>query len=298
MQPADLASVLHCVATVTRAGYDDAMSSADTTAVVPGTFTIGAPAVTGNAATGSTLTCAAPGAALGAISYEWFRGTTSVGTGATYDVVAADVGSALRCVVTSVRAGYDDATNETSSAVVALGEFTVADPTITGTPKVGVPLTCAAPAGPGTASYAWRRGATALAATAGYTPVASDLGATLVCDLTVARNGYEDATSSADTAAVVSGTFTIGRSDDHRQRGDGLDPDVRRTVRNPGRGELRLAPRHDRRRHWRDVRRRGRRCRECPALCGDRRCAPVTTTRRARPSVVRSSPAPSRSAPR
>ena len=78
-----------------------------------------------------------------------------------------------------------------------LGEFTVGDPTITGPAKVGVPLTWELPQAPGTASYVWRRGATPAAATAGYTPVAADLGASLVCDLTVARPGYEVATSSA-----------------------------------------------------------------------------------------------------
>ena len=98
------------------------------------------------------------------------------------------------------RAGYDDATNSVDTAAVALGTFTVAAPTVTGSAAVGEQLaTCAAPAGPGTAAYEWRRDGDQVGTGATYVAQPADLGDAVTCRITVSRTGYTDATSQADS---------------------------------------------------------------------------------------------------
>ena len=140
----------------------------------PGSFTIGAPTITGGPArVGQQLTCAAPAGTPGTVSYAWTRGVTSfLASTPTYTPTAADLSAALtsapsrRCVRAT-----PTPTNQATTAQVANGTFTIAPPTITGSPKVGDALTRVAPAGLGTASFEWTRGATSLASTAAYTPV-------------------------------------------------------------------------------------------------------------------------------
>lgn len=83
-----------------------------------------APAVTGTAQVGQTLTCA-PGSWGGnpaTYSYQWKRdGTVNVGTDqATYVPVAGDVGFAMSCVVTATNStGSASATSNSTAAVIA-----------------------------------------------------------------------------------------------------------------------------------------------------------------------------------
>ncbi|QYF73697.1 discoidin domain-containing protein [Cryobacterium sp. PAMC25264] len=108
-------------------------------------------------------------------------------TGATVTVTAAD-GS-----TTSV---YELTFERTAAMTV---------PVVTGTPKVGLPLTASTNADPADAAlgYSWTRNGTAIdgATSASYTPVAADLGASLAVTVTASAPGYASAT--ADSAPVV-----------------------------------------------------------------------------------------------
>ena len=206
----DRSFTVTCTVTSQRIGYGDATASADSDTIAQGTFTVGAPTITGGPArVGQELTCAAPVGTPGTIQYRWMRFATQVGSTATYTPGVDDVGLLLQCVIIVTRPGYNTPTSITSAGLVANGTFTIAPPTITGAPKVGDELTCVAAAGPGSATFHWMRGATSLATTATYTPVGGDAGSTLTCVITVARPGYDDAGGQVESATVAPGTFTV-----------------------------------------------------------------------------------------
>lgn len=79
-----------------------------------------APAITGTPAVGSVLTCSTGtwNGSPTSYSYQWFRGTTPVGTNsATYTPVIGDVDSLISCVVTATNAGGNEPA--TSNSVYA-----------------------------------------------------------------------------------------------------------------------------------------------------------------------------------
>jgi hypothetical protein len=207
---ADRTHVVTCTVTSVRAGYTDATNEVDSATVGYGTFTLAAPSITGAAAVGETLTCAAAPDSVGSLSYTWTRGATSLGSGDTYELTPDDRTHVVTCTVTSVRAGYTDASNEVDSATVGSGSFCIDAPSVTGTEQVGQTLTCAAaPGTSGTISYAWTRGATALGSGTTYDLTPGDRTHVVTCTVTSVRDGYTDATSSVDSASVDYGTFSI-----------------------------------------------------------------------------------------
>jgi hypothetical protein len=131
-----------------------------------------------------------------------------------YGVIAADVGSTLRVVVTATNsAGSASATSPPSAVVVGLPPGNVTAPSISGTPAQGQTLTATngtwGGSTPITYAYEWRRcdaaGANCLAVATGasYTLVAGDLGSTMRVAVT-ATNAYGSATAlSAQTTVVV-----------------------------------------------------------------------------------------------
>jgi len=80
-------------------------------------------------------------------------------------------------------------------------------PLVTGTPKVGLPLTASANADPSDAAlgYSWTRNGAAIdgATAASYTPVAADLGASLAVTVTASAPGYASATSGSASVVVL-----------------------------------------------------------------------------------------------
>ena len=208
---ADRTEQVTCTVTSARAGYDDATASKDSATVGYGTFGIDAPSITGTAAVGETLTCAAAPGTPGTVSYAWTRGATPLGTEAAYELTAADRTEQVTCTVTSERAGYTDASSSKDSPTVGTGSFSIGVPTVTGTAAVGETLTCAAaPGTPGTVSYAWTRGATPLGTEAAYELTPDDRTHVVTCTVTSERAGYTDASNELDSATVDYGTFTIG----------------------------------------------------------------------------------------
>lgn len=176
----------------------------------------GTPAVSGTPQVGVPLTVA-PGTwtAGSALSYVWKRGGVAIdgATTATYTPVAADLGVSLTAVVTGAASGFADNTATVTTAAVVAGVLATGTPTITGSARVGSPLT----ATPGTwtdgatLSYQWRRaGAPIAGATkASYVAVAADAGKRLSVVVSGALPGYSAAgIASTDTAVVAKGVLS------------------------------------------------------------------------------------------
>jgi hypothetical protein len=229
---ADLGKKITLTVTANKAGYTSLAKSSAATATVaaapaPLAFaTVPTPTITGTPTVGTPLT-AAPGAwtpAPTTFTYRWFADNVAItgATAATYTPVAADVGKRITVTVTGTKTGYTTAakTSAASAAVVAPpvtspSTFTtVPVPTITGTPKVGTPLTAVpgtwAPA-PTTFAYRWFANNVAItgATASTYTPVAGDVGKRITVTVTGTKTGYTTASkTSAASAAVVAAPVT------------------------------------------------------------------------------------------
>lgn len=100
-----------------------------------------APAITGAAAPGQTLTCATgtwTGDGTLAYTYQWLRGTAQVATGSTYVVTAADIGQSLTCTVTanSAYGGSSTASSPMTVPVPPATKTTTTSPPPTTTPSL------------------------------------------------------------------------------------------------------------------------------------------------------------------
>jgi len=200
---ADIGSTI--TVTVTRSGYTGSVTSAPTAAVDDSNILTGTVSITGTAEVGKTLTANTSGlGGTGAISYQWKRGSTSIGkNSSTYDVDSADIGSTITVTVT--RADYTGSV--TSAPTVA-----VVDPTlpelegsveIDGLAQVGQTLTAIDhfKNGRGNISYQWKRGNVNIG-TNSYTYVVAtaDIGSTIT--VTVTRSGNSGSLTSAPTDPV------------------------------------------------------------------------------------------------
>ncbi|MDR6988618.1 hypothetical protein J2Y66_003122 [Paenarthrobacter nitroguajacolicus] len=108
---ADLGKTMTVRVTGSKTGFTTAAkTSAATAAIAAGTLTAPVPTISGTKTVGSTLT-ATPGAwgpAPVALTYQWFRGSAAISgaTSATYKLVAADKGSAIKVRVTGTKTAY------------------------------------------------------------------------------------------------------------------------------------------------------------------------------------------------
>jgi len=141
----------------------------------------------------------------GAITYQWRRGTTAVGTNSsTYAVVAADVSSSFTLRVT--RAGYS---GYIDSLPLISGSVS-----ITGTAQIGQTLTASTTSlgGSGDITYQWKRGSDVIGTNSStYTIQSADEGSTIT--VTVTRAGYTGSVTSSPTATItlpaLSGSVSI-----------------------------------------------------------------------------------------
>jgi surface antigen len=212
---------LRVTVTATRDGYRTARStSVATTAVRSGTFAAQTPpTITGDAQVDETLV-ASPGAwSPGAPpAYQWLVDGHPVtgATGPTYAPTAEDVRKQVSVQVSVSLPGYTpaSATSAATSAVIPGTFRSTSDPSVTGTPKVGVPLT-ADPGGwsPEPAlTWQWTAdGAPIPGATSGtFTPSPAEVGKHLTVEVTARRAGYLTAvTESSATAAVLPGANSV-----------------------------------------------------------------------------------------
>ena len=184
----------------------------------------GAPAISGTAQVGETLTVDtsgiddADGIGNATFSYQWIAGTTDISgaTGSTYAPLVADLGKTIK-----VRVSFDDDQNNFESltsaatAAVAAKPNTPATglPTISGTAQVGETLTVdtsgiddADGIGNATFSYQWIAGTTDISRATGssYAPLVADVGKTIKVRVSFDDdlNFLETLTSEA-TATVV-----------------------------------------------------------------------------------------------
>ncbi|MGZ4535814.1 MAG: CHAP domain-containing protein [Nocardioidaceae bacterium] len=123
--------------TASKAGYTDVpVTSAATTPVLPGTFTVSAPpTVSGTPQPGQTLTFD-PGTFTpeGTVAVQWLRGGAPIegATGTTYQPTAADLGAHLAARMTLTRDGYTTVTSRTAPTRVIRSV-----PTLTVLPRPG-----------------------------------------------------------------------------------------------------------------------------------------------------------------
>jgi surface antigen len=212
---------LRVTVTATRDGYQTTRSaSVRTAAVQPGTFAAQSPpAITGDAQVGQTLTVS-PGtwSPDAPATYQWLVDGQPVSgaTGPTYTPVAEDVRKQVSVQVSVSLRGYDPASaSSTATSAVVPGTFrSTSDPSVTGTPKVGVPLT----ADPGgwspepTISWQWTADGVPVpgATSETFVPSPAEVGKHLAVEVTARRPGYLSAViESSVTAAVLPGANSV-----------------------------------------------------------------------------------------
>ncbi len=179
-----------------------------------------APAITGNAYVGSTLTCSTGtwlNTPISGYSYQWKRGVTNVGTDQnTYVPVTGDIGSTITCTVTATNAiGSTSQVSNTTAAVLGQPVNTVA-PAVTGTAQVGQTLTTTTGTWTGgsvTFAYQWVRNPSTNVGTNQntYVPVIGDVGSTIRCVVTGSNAVGADQANSNNTAAVIAAAHRYWR---------------------------------------------------------------------------------------
>ncbi|RWN35778.1 hypothetical protein [Mesorhizobium sp.] len=131
----DVGKVITVEVTATNAGGSTPASSAATSAVIAVPANTVAPAITGNALVGSTLTCSTgtwSGGGSQTYAYQWKSAGSNVGSNQnTYVPVTGDVGNTITCTLTATNAaGSTPATSNATAAIsaapfqaMALGAF-------------------------------------------------------------------------------------------------------------------------------------------------------------------------------
>lgn len=175
------------------------------------------PAIAGTAQEGQVLTAGAgtwSGTAPITYAWQWRRGGVAISgaTGATYALVAVDVGATITVTVTATNAaGSASATSAATGTVTAAGSAPANTvlPAITGTAQEGQVLTASTGTWTGTPAptYAtqWRRGGVAISGATGatYTLVTADVGAAITVTVTATN-----ASGSASATSTATGTVT------------------------------------------------------------------------------------------
>jgi hypothetical protein len=181
-----------------------------------------APAVTGTAQTGQTLTCSQGtwSNSPTSFAFQWQRdpGTGFVNisgaTASTYTLISADEGHPIRCAVTATNAGGSTTANSNSvtpTAPAAGVPVNTVAPAITsdGSPQNGESVSCSQGTwtnSPISFSYQWRRdGVNISSATLStYTLQSADVGHAITCQVTATNvSGSSSATSAAITPTAA-----------------------------------------------------------------------------------------------
>ncbi len=202
--------------TLELVGYKDAIGTSNAVGPVePGDISLDKPSVQGSAKVGATLT-AEPGqvAPLDVTqTYEWFSGSDSLGSGASYTVKAADLGKSIHVVATGTKNGYTTTSQSSvATAAVVTGTMTSSGAvTVDGVAKVGQMLSATSqvttvPAADGVSGQ-WFRDAEAIASATDpvYAPTNADAGSELTYVETHTKPGYEPMVVSSNATAKISG---------------------------------------------------------------------------------------------
>lgn len=175
------------------------------------------PAITGTTRVGNLLTASTgtwTGTSPITFALQWQRGTTAIpgATAATYTAQTADVGQALRVVVTASNSG--GAAEASSAATAPISEALIAPantvlPTISGAASEGELLTGSTGTWTGTPpityAFQWQRGATAIpgATATTYLVQAADVDQTLRVVVTASNAAGMTEAASASTSRIL-----------------------------------------------------------------------------------------------
>lgn len=227
----DVETELAVRVTGSLAGYQStSLESSRTAPVALKALSSTTPTITGTSEVGETLTATTGSWTDGtSFSYQWLRAGQEItgATNETYEVVIADVGSALSVRVAGSKDGFASTTLD-SSATTSVPELTLtsASPTITGTAEVGETLNVSTAGWTTNTSfiYQWLRdGQSIPAATqSSYSPTIDDVGEQISVRVTGSLVGYtsQTLTSTATTSVpeltlntttpIISGQTEVG----------------------------------------------------------------------------------------
>jgi hypothetical protein len=248
LTPTDVGSTMRVNVAATNAGGSGVATSEATGSVgaIPPHST-GAPAISGTAADGQTLTVSSgdwTGTPTITFTYQWRRcdgdgsncADIAGATGTSYQLTSADVGARIRAEVTAVNAGGDaTVTTQSTDLVTSSPPAATSDgPSISGPAQQGQTLTAETGTwtgtGPITYTYQWQRcdengqNCVAIPGATGptYTPTADDVGRTIVVVVTGTNTDGSSSSQSSPTPVVgvpspantvrptVSGELTTG----------------------------------------------------------------------------------------
>lgn len=147
------------------------------------------------------------------VAYQWLRDGEEIdgADDSSYTLTIDDLGADISVEVTASRLGYRDGV-QTSDAVGPIGRPAVANtglPTISGTPRLGSPLSASTgawtPATGVTLAYQWFAGDDPIASATGatYTPGVADVGRTIRVRVTASRENWTGAAATSAATAVV-----------------------------------------------------------------------------------------------
>ncbi len=183
-----------------------------------------APAVTGTATVGSTLSCTTgtwTGSPTPTYTYQWQRGGVNIGsaTASTYTLVDADDATNVRCVVTATNSVGNASANSNAVAITEPVPTISVAPAVTGTTGVGDTLTCTTGTWLNqggtvhTYAYQWKRDGVNIAGqtAATHVIVSADQGTALICAVTATNTGGAStaADSNSTSIAAAGGTGPI-----------------------------------------------------------------------------------------
>ncbi|HEX8647230.1 MAG TPA: hypothetical protein VF715_10035, partial [Thermoleophilaceae bacterium] len=228
LTPADVGSTIRVVVTATNAAGDTVADSVQTAVVVarPPVNTA-APVITGDAEEGETLSATTgtwTGTPMITFGYQWRRcdaaGASCVNvsgaTGSTYELTPADVGSAMRVVVTGTNgAGSDNASSSATAEVDAVAPVNTTAPVVSGDYEDGATLSATTGAWTGTPTITFRHRWTrcdaggancspiAGAESATYKLTAADIGHTVRAVVLADNAGGQGTAASDPTGAIA-----------------------------------------------------------------------------------------------
>ncbi|MBA3806798.1 MAG: hypothetical protein H0X28_00170 [Solirubrobacterales bacterium] len=223
---ADVASTLVAVVTASSSAGSTPASSAASSVVSAPPANIAAPAITGTATQGQTLTATTgswSGYPTPTFTYQWQRcdqnglncNAISGATTPTYTLGAADVASTLVVTVTASNSAGNAQANSATSSIITGPPANTTPPTISGTATQGQTLTATTGSWSGyptpTFTYQWQRcdqsglncNAISGATTPTYTLLSADVGAKLMVTITASNSAGNTQANSSASAVVI-----------------------------------------------------------------------------------------------
>lgn len=220
VQSTDLNRKITLRATAVLPGFPNATSTSNAITAVQGAAPVATtpPTISGTGFVGETVAGGLPSWSAPDVTttQRWLVNGSSVGTGATFTLRAADLGKQLTFEVTGTRAGYDKAVVTSAPLTVQPGGAlqATAQPTVSGTASVGQTVK----ATPGTWSqpsptlrYQWLRSGVAIpGATSGsYKLAPEDAGRDVSVTVAATKAGFTDGATTSAAVPVSRMTSTI-----------------------------------------------------------------------------------------